>query len=470
MAKIGRTKTWVATAGVVLLFSLVAVPALSGAASAAAAPGVALPPPATQWAYGGEGWSNHTFTAGNATLTWDAMFGWSVIFTSTPGAANVTLLEEQRTLGISIQASYTTPVRSLTYTYHGQEVDTAFANLTNASVVYVSGQAVPALGILNASASVTGAIDQSVSLTAYGATRSASLDVNGFANASVRFAPSLGLIPLNLTGVSAWNSSAVASPSANWDLSWTWSQHGFNGTTGSGAGSKTGSVSATGPVNLTGAKVALDHSFLDHKPRVAVVLAVTGPFDLHDGFVLVPHDFDMFGDASHAYDSLEFGSAAVSSETLYLSGGAGAPALTAADTTFGADDSTVSAMAAPTSGLAPTASTGPSATIQGQPMSVAEAQSVAKSVTQGFGSLARAPLGAALAVGLIALAVVLMVGTVGVVEWRSYARRKSQTGLVGGYATSWPNGVPPAAATSPPAAGSPPTEPPASVEGPARRE
>lgn len=450
MAGIGGTKSWVATMGVALLLAFVAVPALSGAASAATSPGVALPTSPSQWAYGGEGWSNNTVIVGNATLTWDAMFGWSVIWTVTPTAPGVTLVEEQRAFGISIRASYADPLRSVSYSYHGEETDAAFANLTNASTVYVSGLPVPALGLVNASATVRAGIDESISLSAHGVTRSASLNVNGFANVSVAFAPALGLLPLNLSGVSSWNSTAVASPSANWNLLWSWTENGFNGTTGSGSGSKSGSVSGTGTVNLTGFKVATTHGFLDHMTRVGVLLVISGPFDFRDGFVLVPHDFDLFGSAVHPYDSLEFGSAAVSSETLFLSSGTRGPAVTAADTTFGSSDTSMTTMATPTTGPTPATSSSPGATVQGQPMSVSEAQSIANTVTQGFGAVAKAALSGALVVGVIALGIVLLVGAVGVTEWRSYARRKSSsTGLVGGYATHWPNGVPPAAASPP---------------------
>ena len=132
------------------------------------------------------------------------------------------------------------------YNYHGQEVDVAFANLTNQSVVYVNGQAVPALGIDNASASVSGSISEAVSKTIHGLTSSASLDVTGIAQASTSFSPSLGLIPLNLTGIDQWNSTATGTPSASWNVSYTWTDKGFNGTSGSGSGSKAGSLSGTG--------------------------------------------------------------------------------------------------------------------------------------------------------------------------------------------------------------------------------
>lgn len=465
MAKNKRIGTWAATVGAVLALALVALPALSGAAAATSTPAVVPLAGGAAWAYGGEGWSNNTVIVGNATITWDAMFGWAVVFNATPEPNNVTLVQEQRTVGISIRASYTGPDSTLSYHYHGQEVDTAFANLTNASTVYVAGAPVPALGLLNASATVNASIQESVSLTAHGATRSGALDVSGFARASVGFAPSLGLVPLNLSGVSLWNSSAVATPNASWNVQWSWNDQGYNGTIGSGTGARSGNLSASAPVTLTGMVVPARHGFLDHKPRVAIVLVIQGPFDVHDGYVLVPHDFDLFGDASHAYDSLELGSAAVSSETLFESPGPGGPQATAADTTFGASNSAVSAMATPLSGPAPAAAPSPGATIQGQPMSVPAAESLAKALTEGPGAVAKKFFGGGVLLAVVGVAALVSLGTVGVVEWRAYRRRNSGGTILGGYATNWPNGVPPAAALSPPNPQAPPATDPSVSDG-----
>src|SRR5271157_2742885 len=333
MAKIGGTKLWVAATGVVLLLAFVAIPALSGSASAAPVMSTASNDTATQWAYGGQGSSVNSLTFGNVTITWNATFGWTVVFTVTPMTPGTWMLEEQRTVGITISESYSGPVLQASYNYHGQEVDVAFANLTNQSVVYVNGQAVPALGIDNASASVSGSISEAVSKTIHGLTSSASLEVTGIAQASTSFSPSLGLIPLNLTGIDQWNSTATGTPSASWNVSYTWTDKGFNGTTGSGSGSKAGSLSGSGPVNLTGYKLKIAPPvFSDKKPRTAVVLIVQGVFDNYDGFIFVPRAFDLFGIAAHDYDSTSLGSAAISAETLYVSSGPGGTSVTAAST------------------------------------------------------------------------------------------------------------------------------------------
>lgn len=469
MAKIGGKGAWAATAGVALLLAFVVVPALSGAASAAPVVSASVDP-ANQWAYGGQGWSNNTVILGNTTITWDGMFGWVVTLNVTQTAPGVWMVKEQRTVGITISASFTDPLHHGTYNYHAQTVDTAFANVTNQSTVYVDDAPVAALGILNASVSETAAITQSISATFGGHTNSASLDVAGSANASVSFNPSLGLIPLNLTGVDEWNSSATATAAADWNLSWTWVNSGFGGTSGTGTGSKAGNLSGSYVVSLTGFRVAIAHPFDDHKARVGVLLVLEGPFDAYDGFILVPHGFDLFGNAAHGYDSLALGSASISSETLGLSPGPGGLAVTAADQTFGSADTAVNAQASPVTVDSPAGSPSPGATVQGQPMSMAQAQSVAQQLVSGVGSSAVKGISEAFAAVVVVLVVATVVGTVGVIEWRSYAKRRSKDGLVGGYGGSWPNGVPPAGAIPPGAQGPPtPTNESGGVEDPNRQ-
>ena len=455
MAKFGGTKGWVATAGVALLMAFVALPALTGAASATPVASAVPADSSTQWAYGGQGWFNGSLHSGLGNISWTSMYGWTVVFTVTPTAYGTWMIEEQRTVGMTISATYTGGAVTVTYNFHGAESDVGFANVTNQSVVYVGGQPVPALGIDNASASVNASIAESISKTVAGHTASASLNVLGVGQASTSFSPSLGLIPLNLSGVTMWNSTATGSPSASWTVSYSWSDQGFNGTTASGSGSRSGSLSGTGTVTLTGYKLHLDSppAFRDHQSRTAVVLVIQGVFDNYDGFIWIPHDFDLFGTSTHDYDSVSMGSAGISAETLYVSSAPGGIGVTAASSTFAGNDASVNALATPVGQASPAASTSPAGTVLAQPMSVSQANAEANCLRNGCGGAAAAgPIGG-LFVALVGVAAAVVVGTVGVIEWRSYARRRSQKGLVGGYGESWPNGVPPAAAMSPPTMG-----------------
>ncbi len=459
MAKNVRAKGWLAASGVALLVAALAVPAFAGAAGAAPTVSTATAPTASgSWAYGGQGWSNGTISNGTATVSWTASFGWDVVFTATDLPNNGTQLEEQRTVGISLDVTYTSTKATIQYTYHADEVDTAFANVTNDSTVLVNGSAVPALGLENASVSVQGAIAEALTAQVGPLSASAFVNVSAAAQASIQFSPSLGLIPLNLTGVSSWDSSSTATPAASWNISYEWADHGLNGTSGSGSGSHTGNWTAVSTISLTGYKADLPMpSFRDHKSRVAIVLAVQGGADLYDGFILVPHAFDLFGGAAHDYDAVSYGGGAAISagEVLYLTPGAvSANSLTAAQSTFGAATPSTSIGATTVGGLGPaTAATSPSAPVSvvGQPESTQAAQSQSSCLTASsacVGAAAGAPAGFA-GLLLIAAAVVVVVGTVGVIEWRSYARRRARKELVGGYGESWPHGVPPAAEAGP---------------------
>ena len=389
MTQLGRNSVLIA-AGVVLMLTVAIVPGALGATPTASGLGVAssttsgpcasapsghgAPDPSSQWAYGGQGWSNWSFTFGNLTVTHNASFGWTVIFTEISNkTTGVTTLEEQRTLGVTVWTNLTKPNVTAAYFDHVVELDGAFANVTNQSTVYVNDQPVPALGILNASVAACGAIEQTLKVTNQTTTRMASLNVSEMAEASVAFTPSLGLVPLNLTGVREWNSSSTASFDASWNISYAFTT--LNG--GSGNASKAGTLGGTAQVDLFGSRCRVGHAFSDHQSRSGVNLALQGPFNAYDGFILVPRSFDLFGTAPQVYDSYGFGSAGISSESLYLSARPGGFAVTAADQSFTGPQTTA----------VPQAS-GPSATtVYGQPMTVSQA----KVVNQGLTSQPVAP-------------------------------------------------------------------------------
>lgn len=460
MAKKRAMIGWIA-AGVALLVAVAVVPALSGAAGATSIAPAATSSSTSPWSYGGQGWSNQTVQFGNATMSWHSMFGWTVTFNVTQTSPGNWTVKEVRTLGVTFNITANNSVSSYRYQYHAQEIDTAFANITNSSVVYSDGTAVPALGVVNASASMNGLMEQSISSDIRGHARSGFLNVTGEGNAQTSFTPSLGLIPLNLTGISSWNSSAMAHPSAAWSIDWTWDEQGFNGTVGSGSGSNNGSLNANATVTVRGLRLTQGPPFTAAKGRTGIVLILSGPFDLYDGYLLIPHAFDLFGGGAHGYANQQFGSCAISSEDLYLSAGPGGPAVTAAAQTFGSTDAGITGQLG--GGITPAASApaSPGSTVYGQPISYAEAQSIDHSLTNTGtgGSSAAGPMsGGMLLAVLVGVAAVAVVGTVGVIEWRSYSRRKSKGGLGGGYSGAWSNGAPPASAIPPATQG--PTSPP----------
>ena len=446
MAKLGGTKGWLVLTGVAVLMTLAVVPTLAaGAASASPAPLTAADSPTNQWAYGGIGWSNGSVTSGTGqSMTWNASFGWTVIFTETSTGNHTVMVEEQRTVGIDLTAQYSGLLYQATYTFQGHEHDTGFANLTNDSTVYVNGSPVPALGIDNDSTSINGSIAEAISVTHNGTTKTASLDVTGWAKTSASFTPALGLIPLNLTGATEWNSTSTINPSGSWNITWAWQNNGFGGSTGSGTQYSNGSVNTPGNVTLTGYDVTDTFHvplFGDHVPRHAIVLIVSGPCGGYDAFVFVPRAFDLFGGGQHAYDSDALGSASISSQTLFVSQGSFGPQVSAGSTTFGAGTASVSAVGTPVTGASPAAGGSPGSTVTGSPMSVAQAQAINNQLNNPGSSSSAAPLfgvGALVVVGAVALAAIVL--GVLVVGRRSKQNPPSNNG------TNGPVSAPPAPA------------------------
>jgi hypothetical protein len=450
MAKLGGTKGWLVLTGVAVLMALAVVPTFAaGAASASPAPLTAANSPTNQWAYGGIGWSNGSVTSESGTLTWNASFGWTVIFTETSTGADTVMVEEQRTVGIDLTAKYTGDNLQATYSFVGHEHDVAFANLTNDSTVYVNGMPVPALGIDNASTSINGSIAEAISVTHNGTTKSASLDVTGWAKASVQFTPALGLIPLNLTGVTEWNSTSYANPQGSWNITWTWADNGFGGAMGSGTRYSNGTVNTPGNVTLTGYDVTDTFHvpvFGDHVPRHAIVLIISGPCGTYDAFVFVPRAFDLFGGGAQPYSSNALGTASISSETLFVSQGSFGPQVTAASTSFGAGTASVNAVGAPASGNSPALGASPGSTVTGQPMSVAQAQAINNQLNGGpsspGASMVSSSVAVAVVVGAVAVAAIILAALV----VRNRSKQTPPHGAVG---------VPPAPAPAGPSVSGP---------------
>ncbi|HTW40371.1 MAG TPA: hypothetical protein VMF04_05925 [Thermoplasmata archaeon] len=440
-------------------------------ASASAAPVHTDSAATTAWAYGGGNSASGSLTLGKLSASWNVSVDVVVIFHATPTVANTTELEEQRTLGVSVQVSLSEPNASLNYHYHAVEVDTAYANVSNDSTVYVGGAPVAALGIDNASYHGTATLAESLVATAPGKMLSAYLNVSADAKANVAFSPSLGVVPLDLTGVSSWNSSANATPSASWNFSYNYAFHGWNNTTASGHHVRGGNWTASGPVALHGEVVTFGvPTFRDHTPRTAIVISVTGPATIYEGFLVVPHGFDIFGGGPQPYSHESMSTVAVSKDMLFVTTGRhlGVNSLSASEVTVGGTQGAAQPMIA-----TPNAAAIPSAGMMGtsvvaQPESVSAAQSQANCIQNGCGSTPwfSGLLEAAVIGGVVAA----VAGTVGVVEWRSYARRKNQARqLVGGYSEGLASGFPPAASVPPTPSPQAPTSGPTEIEGPNRQ-
>jgi hypothetical protein len=274
-----RTKIgWkrLASIAAVSVLALALLPMVSSTASAASV-GATSTGTAT-WAYGGHNSSsNGSVPLGKATLSWNDTAGVYLIYNATATGPNTTELTATRTVVVSVSLSLTSPLANWTYQYKAAEDDRGFANVTNASatVQLSNGTTVAALGLLNASLLANVTVQASLVGASGNHSVSDYLNVSGWANAHVGFSPTLGLIPLNLTGVTGWSSSSQASGNAAWNVSWSYQNHGWNGTSASHSGDFNGTWSAMTDVTLRGAVFGPSAVWNDHRARTGIGLALS---------------------------------------------------------------------------------------------------------------------------------------------------------------------------------------------------
>jgi hypothetical protein len=460
MERMGRTMRMLATIGVVAVMVLV-IPVL--AATASASPVVAggatssvSASTSQQWAYGGQKWVNVSAQLGNATYQSHAFFGWQVVYTATNTSAGTVELEAQRTMGADLFAQYNGPRVSGNLSIQGHETETGFANLSANAQVYENGTAVSAVGLDNASAHGASNLTESFSLTTGGKTATGDLDVHGSSQSAVSFSPSFGLVPWNVTTGATWNSSATYTASGAWTLAYQWSLTGLLGNTANGSGNPNGNVTGTGSVSLLGDDLG-SVTLANGRTVPVIAIQITGPFDDVDGFILVPHGFEIFDAGTHAWAAGALGSEAVATDRLDLALDAPGHSVevVASATSYSGTDTSLATSDSVTATTSMASASPSTAVVQGQPESVPTAQhdaSCLQSVCGGANGAAGSIL-PLLVVGLVAVAVV---GSVGVIEYRAWSRRKSGGQLVGGYSQQVPSsqGLPP-----PPQGPMPPSPP-----------
>lgn len=405
-----RTKGRLAVLGMVALLGLAAVPLVSGAAGAAPVSGSAGASPAASWAYGGESSGNGSFSALGVEIVWNASFGLVAIFNATNTSSTTVELTAQRTMAITVTASAINANGSFhaSYGLAALEVDNAYANLSrDANVTLANGTNVSALGLINASTHTTASLKESLTGSVSGAAFSAYLNASGSSHLTARFAPALGLFPLNLTGGSSWSSTALLNASSAWQYAYAWSHSGPSGSA-SGNGSHAGGWNSTALVTLYGHAFAVPFAFSDHVNRTEIALSVNGPFELRDGFVLVPGAFDFFDGAAKAYGNYTLGSAAVSTDVIFVPAGhLHVESVSAAQATFGEPTLALGISGGTTGVVAASAtpSATPASTVTAQPESPSQARVQAACLQ--FGCSGSSPSWAALIVlGLVAAAVV----------------------------------------------------------------
>lgn len=367
-----------------VLASSGAAPAASSGLSPAVAP--ALNPAVQQWAYGGSktisGEVSATGSNGNGfELSYHAFFGWTVVFTQTNNSTNTGFqIEAQRTAAAVLFVNLctpncTAPTWTGNYTANATQSATAFGNFTRDGTVYVDGVAASALGFLNGSGAMQGALHSRLLVTGpMGHTKAWYFNVTSSANAQVTFDPELGLIPYSLTAGEEWNSTASFNLTGAYALSWT-----FVSPTGTATGSPSGTISANGTVNLVGA-YSQDLTLKNGEHTHILLLGLSGPFDVFDGVIILPHMGDIFSGDATAVGGQALGVAPVATTSAVdYDSSVGHMGIDAAATTFGPGVSG----SVPASALSVAISSPSGGEIQAQPMTVPAAQSCAASLQSG---------------------------------------------------------------------------------------
>ncbi|MCI4345016.1 MAG: hypothetical protein L3J87_05275 [Thermoplasmata archaeon] len=434
MKRTGRTIRSLVVAVAALMVTLV-IPALALPASATTVAATGSANASTQWAYGTEKWVNVTITLPNATYSAQAFFGWHVVFTATNTSSSTFELEAQRAMLATYHASLcspncTSPTLQGNLSVKGWEKNAAFANLTTAAQVYENGTPAPALGIQNASSQSSGNLSEALSITATigGTSRSstANFDLAGHATSSIAFAPALGIVPWNLSSGLSWNSTSAFTAQGAWSVAYSWARTTFAGAHLNSSGNPTGTVNASGSVSIFGKD--LGSITLNNGKTVPVIgLLVLGPFDDVDGVILVPHDFDFFGAMGHAYGHLALAGEAIATSKVdvFVDALHHRAVFEAAATTDGPQDaslrnavggSTASGPAAAPAGPAPSE-------FQAQPESVPTAQQASNCLVGSCPSTAASAASGWAFVLVIGLVIAAVLGTVSVVEYRTWRLR-----------------------------------------------
>jgi hypothetical protein len=451
---------------------------LPTAAAAPLAPATVTELP-TSWAYGANtsNWANFTNATGNYVAEVHSYFGFQVILNQTNLTGNVTLVELQRTVAFDYQALYCTPTCSnpsgrIYANYTALQVAVGFVNFTVGTVATASGT-VPALAVQDSSARVQGTLTERFATgyrNLFGTWKTGNdyLTVQAGAALSLDFTPAFGLLPLNFTGITSWSSSSGYSAAGNWAVSGAWGKNPIFGINTSGVISQSGSLSNTGTVGLAGS-VGVPVTLKDAAPTVAVVLVLSGPFDLRDGILFLPVDSDIFGNSpDQSWSSYADASGPASTAFLNIGQKVRHLGVLASATTYQSEATstfpTSSSSPAIVPALSPAQPTASPQTLQGQPENVTEAsqQSGCLSLADcqgqetnlGSGPAKRDWFGAAVVV--LAVGVVAALIAVGVVGRRRQLPPPPPRNNASLYPTAAPGVSAPGQAPAPPTARAPP--------------
>ncbi len=297
-----------ATAAVGVTFALLTLCVAGTGAAAPLAPAAASY--SNTWSYGAiKTVSYDGLNASNIPYQATGTVGFSVVLSEATGPNSVVALHVTRIMGAAINVEYCYPsCRSPTaigsVTYRAWEASEAFANFTTNGSVLEGTSTVPAVALLNSSASLVGELRLSTEYTDAGVVvRSRSLSVNVSGSDQISFLTPLGIFPTNLSAGTSWSSTAAfaAVGSSAWSLYYVRSGVASVSLTGSALVPTTGTVSVFGGYGI-GSNISLGgESF------AAINLTVVGPFAVREGFILVPDGSDLFGSSAQPFSGNETG-------------------------------------------------------------------------------------------------------------------------------------------------------------------
>ncbi len=449
-----RTATVGAIAGAFLL--VLAIPSLTPAANASPVTPAGITTSGSQWAYGGWTWANSSLTFPNGTLEVTSFFGWHVIYTATNTSNSTTMLEVERTAGAQVTASFCSPgcgnaTATANLSIQGWERSFGFVNLTRDATVTLNGsQAVPAWGITNQSGSDRENLTESVDFatTAHGGhALSSYLAVSAATEHAISFASPLGVVPKGVAPGDSWTSSANYTATGAWNASILYAHTGILGTTASGRLAPSGSFAGNGSLTLYGTDFGAE-TLANGETTQAIGILVAGPYTIHEGLLLIPSDLDVFSTGIHPWDGYGFGSAALRTDRadLRMDGNA-APQVAAAESGYAGAPSAITPVSPPTK-VGPAAASAPAqGEIQGEPENPTVAEQQSACLISACGGATPGPTGPGGFIGLgvvVGLLVVVVVGTVGVIEYRQWQKRSRRSrDLVGHVYDGSSGAVPP---------------------------
>jgi hypothetical protein len=410
---------------------------------AGASPAVAASGPSNSWAYGAV--KNVSFS-GTTGTGWEwslsGTYGYTVVLNEPNPTANPFEVTVNRTMGVSFSYVACRPscsdpsIGKGTVSYHAFESSATFANFTSTGSVFEGSTAVPALALLNSSSISSSNLSTSAALyAARGLVNwSAYFAVATHSGASVSFSTPLGLIPLNLSAPQSWNDTAGFSAigATTYSFYAEYAKPTANGSVGPISGALT--LAGSGNVTVLGNFGGRSISFNGVSYPI-LSLQVMGPFSVREGFILLPSAGDLFasagGTAPWTADQTSLATAGTSTVDArpFSNGhlGIGASSWVYQSISMNPGDSVNPPEPSPAvvdSPMAAAATEAPAVTVQGAPLDSNSVAPINGCLESGVGCPSAAggsparPFLALLGLGVVAVAVVAVIGTVLVVERR----------------------------------------------------